>query len=71
MARAKQQDTAEANFDFVENRGLAAATCPDEVRETVLKLLVPLRHVAWGSNMNNAFAVCAYGYGTGFPAAHL
>jgi phenol hydroxylase P1 protein len=29
----------------------------------VLKLLVPLRHVAWGANMNNAF-ICAYGYGT-------
>jgi phenol hydroxylase P1 protein len=64
LARAKQQDTAEANFDFVENRGLAA-TLPDEIRDTVLKLLVPLRHVAWGGNMNNA-AVCAYGYGTAF-----
>ncbi|ATE59316.1 aromatic/alkene monooxygenase hydroxylase subunit beta [Thauera sinica] len=63
MARAKQQDTAEANFDFVENRGLAA-TLPEAVRDTVLKLLVPLRHVAWGSNMNNA-AVCAYAYGAG------
>ncbi len=28
LARAKQQDTAEANFDFVENRGLAA-TLPE------------------------------------------
>lgn len=64
MARAKQQDTAEANFDFVENRGLAA-TLPDEIRDTVLALLIPLRHVAWGANMNNA-AVCAYGYGTAF-----
>ena len=64
IARAKQQDTAEANFDFVENRGLAA-TLPDEIRDTVLALLIPLRHVAWGANMNNA-AVCAYGYGTAF-----
>lgn len=64
LARAKQQDTAEANFDFVENRGLAA-TLPDEIRDSVLKLLIPLRHVAWGSNMNNA-GVCAYGYGTAF-----
>lgn len=63
LARARQQDTAEANFDFVENRGLAS-TLPEAVRDTVLKLLVPLRHVAWGSNMNNA-AVCAYGYGAG------
>ena len=64
LARAKQQDTAEANFDFVENRGLAA-TLPDEVRDTVLQMLIPLRHVAWGSNMNNA-GICAYGYGTAF-----
>ena len=64
MARAKQQDTAEANFDFVESRGLAV-TLPSQVKDTVLKLLVPLRHVAWGANMNNA-AICAYGYGTAF-----
>ncbi len=64
LARAKQQDTAEANFDFVENRGLAA-TLPAEIRDTVLKMLIPLRHVAWGSNMNNA-GICAYGYGTAF-----
>lgn len=64
LARAKQQDTAESNFGFVESRGLADAL-PTELRQTVLALLVPLRHVAWGSNMNNA-AMCAYGYGTGF-----
>lgn len=64
LARAKQQDTAESNFDFVESRGLAA-DLPVELRDTVLKLLVPLRHVAWGANMNNA-AICAYGYGTAF-----
>ena len=61
---AKQQDTAEANFDFVENRGLAANLLA-EIRDTVLKMLIPLRHVAWGSNMNNA-GICAYGYGTAF-----
>jgi phenol hydroxylase P1 protein len=69
LARAKQQDTAEANFDFVENRGLAA-TLPDSLRGTVLKLLLPLRHVAWGSNMNNA-SICAYSYGTGFSQPHI
>ena len=69
LARAKQQDTAEANFDFVENRGLAA-TLPENLRDTVLKLLLPLRHVAWGSNMNNA-SICAYSYGTGFSQPHI
>ncbi|MCE1187111.1 MAG: aromatic/alkene monooxygenase hydroxylase subunit beta [Rhodocyclales bacterium] len=64
LARARMQDSAESSFEFVESRGLADAL-PDEVRAQALALLVPLRHVAWGSNMNNA-AMCAYGYGTGF-----
>lgn len=64
LARAKQQDTAEANFDFVESRGLAELL-PAEVKATAMQVLLPLRHVAWGGNMNNAF-MCAYGYGTAF-----
>ena len=48
MARAKQQDTAEANFDFVESRGLAA-NLPEEVRDTVLKLLVPQPNLTEGA----------------------
>lgn len=62
IARARQQETAESNFDFVESRNLGALL-PDDVRQRALDLLLPLRHVAWGSNMNNS-AVCAYGYGT-------
>ena len=62
LARARQQDTAEANFDFVESRNLGALLS-DDVRQQALDLLLPLRHVAWGANMNNA-AICAYGYGT-------
>jgi phenol hydroxylase P1 protein len=62
MARARQQETAEANFDFVEARGLADVL-PEDVKQTALDVLVPLRHVEWGGNMNNAF-ICAYGYGT-------
>lgn len=64
LARARQQETAEANFEFVEARGLADSL-PAAAREVALRLLVPLRHVAWGANMNNA-AICAYGYGTAF-----
>lgn len=66
MARARQQDAMESNFDFVESRGLAAAI-PDAQRDRALAVLVPLRHAAWGANMNNA-QVCATGYGTAFTA---
>jgi phenol hydroxylase P1 protein len=62
IARAKMQETAEADFDFVESRGLAAGY-PADARRQALDVLLPLRHVAWGSNMNNS-AICAYGYGT-------
>jgi phenol hydroxylase P1 protein len=66
MTRARQQDAVESNYHFVESRGLAAMI-PDEVRAQALAVLLPLRHAAWGANMNNA-AICAYGYGTAFTA---
>ena len=62
IARAKQQDAAEANFEMIEDRGLAALL-PDELKKTALAVLVPLRHVEWGGNTNDSF-MCAYGYGT-------
>lgn len=66
MARARQQEVMEANFQFVESRGMGDRL-PDALREQVLRLLMPLRHAAWGANMNNA-SICAYGYGTAFTA---
>ena len=66
MTRARQQEAVEANFQFVESRGMAAMMT-DEVKAKALQVLVPLRHVAWGANMNNA-SICAYGYGTAFTA---
>lgn len=62
IARARMQETAEADFEFVETRGLAS-NYPEAARQRALAVLLPLRHVAWGSNMNNS-AMCAYGYGT-------
>ena len=64
LARARQQETAEANFSFVETRGLADML-PDELRAIALAVLVPLRHAAWGANQHNAF-ICGYGFGTAF-----
>ncbi|TAM38005.1 MAG: phenol hydroxylase [Burkholderiaceae bacterium] len=66
MARARQQDAMESNFQFVDARDMVAKI-PDDVRHKALQILLPLRHAAWGANMNNA-AICAYGYGTAFTA---
>ncbi|MNF21632.1 Phenol hydroxylase P1 protein [Pseudomonas linyingensis] len=64
LARARQQDSMEANFSFVESRGLTDLL-PADLRQIALDLLVPLRHAAWGANQNNTF-ICGYGYGTTF-----
>jgi len=61
-SRARMQETAEADFDFVETRGLADSY-DDAARRTALDFYIPLRHVAWGANMNGA-SMCAYGFGT-------
>jgi phenol hydroxylase P1 protein len=66
QTRARQQETMEANFEFVESRGLVSQL-PDTVSAAALELLMPLRHVAWGANMNNS-SICAYGYGTAITA---
>lgn len=66
MARARQQDAMEANYQFVESRGLLGKM-PDAVRAHACDVLMPLRHVAWAGNMNNC-TVCARGYGTAFTA---
>ena len=66
MTRAKQQDAMESNFQFVEQRGMLSLMS-DALRDKTLEILMPLRHAAWGANMNNA-AICAYGYGTAFTA---
>jgi phenol/toluene 2-monooxygenase (NADH) P1/A1 len=66
MTRARQQEAMESNYQFVESRGLASMIT-DDVRVLALSVLLPLRHAAWGANMNNA-SICAYGYGTAFTA---
>ncbi|WP_198971472.1 phenol hydroxylase [Xylophilus sp. ASV27] len=66
MARARQQDAMEANYQFVESRGLVQKM-PDALRAHACEVLMPLRHAAWGGNMNNC-SVCSRGYGTAFTA---
>jgi phenol hydroxylase P1 protein len=67
MARARQQEAVEANYQFVDARGLLSHMT-DEVRASACQVLMPLRHVAWAGNMNNCF-IAAYGYGTALTAA--
>ena len=53
---------SEADYVLIMNPDVVLAPNGDG-DDYVLKLLVPLRHVAWGANMNGAYQ-CAYGYGT-------
>lgn len=69
VTRARQQDAIEANYQFVEQRGLVDKM-PDAVRAQACEILMPLRHAAWGGNMNNC-SIAAYGYGTAFTAPAL
>ncbi len=64
--RARQQEALEASYQFVESRGMATMI-PDDIKAKALQVLLPLRHAAWGANMNNA-SICAYGWGTAFTA---
>lgn len=66
MTRARQQDAMESNFQFVDARGMVDKI-PEDVTLKALQVLMPLRHAAWGANMNNA-SICAYGFGTAFTA---
>ncbi|MCB5945618.1 hypothetical protein [Acidocella sp. KAb 2-4] len=66
IARANMQSAGERNFTFVEERGLLA-TISDAERARVTSLLLPVRHLHWGSNMNMA-EICQRGYGTAVTA---
>jgi len=67
LARGRMGETAGGDFDLVEELGLAAAYSA-EGRDLALKVFLPLRHLAWASNLNNAF-VSAYGYGIAITQA--
>jgi phenol hydroxylase P1 protein len=60
QARAKLQEVTESNYAFFEKRGLADRMSA-EVKEKIVRCLVPLRHAELGANMNNMFA---FSYGT-------
>lgn len=68
-ARARQQDAMEKNLEFVEKRGLLGAL-PPATRELLTLGVVPLRHLEWAANMNNA-AITAYGFGSAITQAAM
>lgn len=66
IARAKQQEVAEHNFAFVDKRDLFNSV-PEEVKQAVREVLIPLRHVEWAANMNNC-QITDECYGANFSA---
>ncbi len=66
ISRTGMRQAAERHFDFVEKRNMLDNLTP-EWREKVENYLLPLRHVAWGANMNAA-QICDQGYGTAVTA---
>lgn len=51
--RAKMQEAAETSYGFCDKRNLLTRL-PEETRQLLLRVLVPLRHVELGANMNNS-----------------
>ncbi len=67
--RAKMQEIAESNYAFFDKRNLADQLS-EELREQVIRYLVPLRHVEHTANLNNMYGT-AYGFGTAITQALL
>ncbi|WP_413204136.1 aromatic/alkene monooxygenase hydroxylase subunit beta [Rhodospirillum sp. A1_3_36] len=66
IARANMQQAVERTFSFVEKRAMLDGLDADW-REKVIDTLLPMRHVAWGANMNMT-NICDRGYGTAVTA---
>jgi phenol hydroxylase P1 protein len=69
MARARQQEAAEKQFEFVEKRNLFSAV-DEGTRALLLEVIVPLRHYEWGANMNNGY-ITGYGWGAAVTQATM
>lgn len=66
IARAGMQQATEKAFSFVEKRAMLAAVDADW-QAMLADYLLPMRHVAWGGNMNMT-AIAEKGYGTAITA---
>jgi phenol hydroxylase P1 protein len=68
--RAKMQENAENNYGFFEKRNLANKL-PENIRETIIKHMIPLRHVEQAANLNNMFCTSNANYCTAVAQATL
>lgn len=69
IARANMQQATEKNFAFVEKRNMLAGIDADW-RAMLADTLLPMRHVAWGGNMNMT-CIAEKGYGTAVTAPSM
>lgn len=69
QARAKLQEVTESNFAFFDKRGFADHM-NEEVKEKIVRCLLPLRHMELAANMNNVLCT-AYGTSTVLTQAFL
>jgi phenol hydroxylase P1 protein len=67
--RAKMQEQAENNYSFFEKRGLPEHLS-DAVKASLVRHLIPLRHVEHTANLNNVYG-CSIGFGTSITQALL
>lgn len=67
--RSKQQDSADRNFKFVEERGLLNTIEPDW-QQKIKHVLLPLRHLEYAANQNNCYC-SAYGWGVAVTQATM
>lgn len=69
QARARLQEVTESNYAFFGKRNLAD-NFSGEIKEKIIRCLLPLRHVEQAANMNNVFG-SAYGTATVLTQAFL
>ena len=67
--RAQLQENAENNFGFFEKRGMGERL-PEAVRQKIIELVIPVRHVELTANLNNMYGT-GLGSGTALTQALL
>ncbi|BBD79565.1 aromatic/alkene monooxygenase hydroxylase subunit beta [Aerosticca soli] len=69
QTRARQQEVMESHFAFAEKHRLLEMLDASQ-QQRITQLLVPLRHVEYGANLNNCY-ITAFGYGAALTQASM